>query len=700
MSETFTKRGSVAVVAFGEPPVNSLGLATRTALKAQLEAAAADARIEGIVVTGRNGLFSAGADIREFGTPLAAAPPTLHDLLGWLDASTKPVVTAIGGTCFGGGFELALACHARVAGARAALAFPEVKLGLLPGAGGTQRLPRLVGTAKALELIVSGEPQTAAKLAGFGLIDRVVDGDPLEAAVELAGALGAAGEAPRRARDVAVAAAGAAELCAQARAEALRSAPRLTAPQRCIDAVEAAQKPWDEGIAIERSLFVELIRSPESAALRHAFFAERAAGKIRDLPDDTPTRPIARAAVVGAGTMGTGIAMSFLSAGLPVALLEVDQPALERGVAKIRETFDRRLGRGQLTREQHERTLALLAPTLSNADVAGADIVIEAVFEDMAVKEKVFAKLDSVMKAGAILATNTSTLDVDRISAVTRRPYDVVGTHFFSPAHVMRLLEVVRGAATAPDVLATVMSLAKALKKVAVVAGVCDGFIGNRMLHQYGKQAGYLLEEGASPEQIDAAIEAFGMAMGPFRMGDLAGNDIGWLIRKRRYAENPSFVYPTAGDKLCELGRFGQKTGAGWYDYAPGDRAGRSSPIVASMLAEHRASLGLAPRRIDDDEIVGRLVFALVNEAAQIIDEGIAARASDVDVVYLMGYGFPRWRGGPMFYADQVGLAAVVERMRAFAAIAHGDSASWAPAPLLERLASNGASFAALDARG
>ena len=690
---SYSRQGSVAVIAFGEPPVNSLGYETRVALMRNLETAAADPAVAAIVIAGNGDMFSGGADIREFGKAAVSERPTLHEILAWLDESSKCVVAAISGICLGGGFELALTCHARVAAADAKLGLPEVKLGLLPGAGGTQRLPRLVGIARALEIIVKGNLVSAADLAGTGLLDAVVAGDPVGAAIEKAIELG--GAPPRRARDIVLDTTGAAELCDAARAASRQSAPHDRAALSCIDAIEASLKPWEEGLARERALFRELLGSEESKALRHAFFAERAAAKIDDLPAGTPTRQVANAAVVGGGTMGTGIAMTFMNARIPVRLLEVDGAALERAVQRIRSVYDSRRARGRLTPEEHERSIALLTPVLDYAALADADIVVEAVFEDMSVKESVFRTLDETMKAGAILATNTSTLDVNHIARITRRPEDVVGTHFFSPAHVMRLLEVVRGAATAPDVLATVMKLAKRLGKVAVVSGVCDGFIGNRMLHQYFKQADYMLEEGASPEQIDTALESFGMAMGPFRMSDLAGNDIGWLVRKRRYAEDPAFAYPRIGDRLCELGRFGQKTQGGWYDYEPGDRTARPSPLVDELLKTYRASLGIEARSIDAAEIVDRTIFALVNEGAKLLEEGIAARASDIDVVYLTGYGFPRWRGGPMFYADQVGLRAVEERIGAFAALPHGDPSSWAPAPLLSRLAAEGGAFCA-----
>ena len=433
--------------------------------------------------------------------------------------------------------------------------------------------------------------------------------------------------------------------------------------------------------------------TPESRALRHGFLAECAAARIDGVSESTPIRTIETVAVIGAGTMGSGIAMCFLNAGIPVSLIETDGEALDRGVARVREAYDSQVRKGKLRPEQAGQRMALLGPVLSYDAIAQADIVIEAVFEDFAVKAAVFEKLDRVMKPGAILATNTSTLDVNRLANVTRRPQDVAGMHFFTPAHVMRLLEVIRGAATGTDVLATIMRLAKTLRKVAVVSGVCDGFIGNRMLNQYVRQAGFMLEEGASPQQIDAAIEAFGFAMGPFRVGDLAGNDISWNIRKRRYLEHPDIKYPKIADRLCEMGRFGQKTGNGWYDYRPGDRKAYPSAVVTDLIARHRSASGVEPRAIDDREIVDRLVYALVNEGARILEERIAARASDIDVVYLTGYGFPKWRGGPMFHADLVGLPHVLRRMQEFAANPHGDPGFWSPAPLLLRLAGAGLPF-------
>jgi 3-hydroxyacyl-CoA dehydrogenase len=467
-----------------------------------------------------------------------------------------------------------------------------------------------------------------------------------------------------------------------------------TAPMKCLECVEAAAlKPFEEGMKVEHTLFGELLESVSSKALRHAFFAERAASKIPDVPEDTPQRSIKSAAVIGAGTMGGGITMNFINAGIPVTLLEMKQEALDRGLATIRRNYENTARKGRMTQEEVEQRMGLITPTLAYPDLAQADIVVEAVFEDMAVKKTVFETLDTTMKPGAILASNTSTLDVDQIAGFTRRPQDVIGTHFFSPANVMRLLEVVRGKATGKDVLATTMALSKKIKKVGVVSGVCDGFIGNRMIEQYSRQAGFLLEEGCTPQQVDRAIEGWGFAMGPFRMGDLAGNDVGWFIRKRRYIEKPNLRYSKTADLLCEMGRYGQKTSAGWYDYKEGDRTPYPSPVVDDMLTAERARLGITPRQVSDEEIVNRLLLALVNEGAQLLDEGIAMRASDIDTIYLTGYGFARFRGGPMFHADMIGLPKVVEIMNGFAANPNADPEFWKPAPLLARLASEGKRF-------
>jgi 3-hydroxyacyl-CoA dehydrogenase len=689
----YSLRNGVAVLAFANPPVNSLSRAVRTALVESLDRASADPAVRAIVLTGANGTFSAGADIKEFGTPAVLRPPTLLHAIAAFEASAKPVVAAIEGLALGGGLELALGCNYRVVHKDAKLGLPEVKLGLLPGAGGTQRLPRVVGIETALNVIVGGEPVPASMLARTPLIDRLVDGSLLEAAVGFAAEAGAKAGPHPRVRDRRIKEPNLQALAQFARNTVKTAFPNLPAPLACIDAVVAATLPFEEGLATERRLFTQLYTGPESKALRHVFFAERAAARIDDVPEDTPLRPIKSAAVIGAGTMGSGITINFLSAGIPVRLLEVGREALDKGVARIRETYAGQVKKRKLAQDKLEARMALLVPTLEYADIAQCDLVIEAVFEDMGIKEKVFRTLDGIMKPGAILATNTSTLDVDRIAAFTKRPQDVVGTHFFSPANVMKLLEVVRGAKTSREVLATVMKLGKTLKKTAVVSGVCDGFIGNRMLEQYFRQSQFMLDEGAGIAQIDGAIEKFGFAMGPFRMSDMAGNDISWHIRKRRYEEQPGLARAHVADRICELGRFGQKTGAGWYDYKPGDRTAYPSALVDELVAKNRAELGLTPRRIDDSEIVDRLVYALVNEGAKILEERIAQRASDIDVVYLMGYGFPLHRGGPMLYADTVGLYGVVQRMKQFAANPHADPAFWTPAPLLARLAAAGGSF-------
>ena len=689
----YQTHGAVAVLTLDNPPVNGLGQALRTALVEGIDRANADPAVKAIVLIGAGNLFSGGADIKEFNTPKASAEPTLHTLIRVAESSPKPVVAAIRGTCMGGGLELSLGCHYRVASPDAQVALPEVKIGLLPGAGGTQRLPRAIGVENALNMIVSGTSVPAAQLKGTALFDEIVAGDLLAGALAFAGKIAAKRPLPRI-RDRKAEHPNEEAFFQFARNTVGAMVKNYPAPLKCIDAVEASvSKPFDEGMKVERELFMQLIVSPESRALRHAFFGERAASKIPDVPGDTPTRKVDSVAVIGAGTMGGGIAMNFLNAGVPVTLLETKQEALDRGVATIRKNYEGTVKRGKLTAEKLESRMALLKPTLSYDDIKAADLVIEAVFEEMGVKESVFRKLDQVAKPGAILASNTSTLDVNKIAGFTKRPQDVVGMHFFSPANVMKLLEVVRGAKTAKDVLATVMQAAKKIRKTAVVSGVCDGFIGNRMVEQYLRQALFLLEEGASPQQVDAAMEKFGFAMGPFRMSDLAGNDIGWAIRKRRYQEKPNVIYSRIADRLCELGRFGQKTGSGWYRYEAGRRDALPDPVVDEMIAAYRKEKGVAPRKIGNDEIVERCVLALVNEGARILEEGIASRASDIDMVYLTGYGFPAHRGGPMLYADMTGLYNVVRTMERFAANPHGDPAFWKPAPLLAKLAAEGKTF-------
>ena len=686
-------RGRVAVVQIDNPPVNSLGHATRVEVADALELAYNDRTVAAIVITGTGKVFSGGADIREFNSPLALAEPNLHQLIDLVERAPKPVIAAINGVCMGGGLELALACHYRIATPGATLALPEVKLGLLPGAGGTQRLPRAVGVEEALAMIVSGEPISAARAVELGLVSRLVADTHFDDVLDYAAEIEAVRPMPllRHARAALPAGADRSGYFLLARERVAKEARGLPAPVACVEAVEAAvREPFDAGLDIERELFMRLVATPESRGLRHAFFAERAAARIPDVADSTPVRQVKRAAVLGFGTMGGGIAMSFANAGIPVTVYEKDAAALERGLAACRANWEASARKGKLKPEQVGKRLGLISPTLKLADLAEADLVIEAVYEDMGVKQAVFRQLDGLMKTGAILATNTSTLDVDAIAAVTRRPEDVVGLHFFSPANVMRLLEVVRGRKTSREVLATVMTLARRLRKVAVVSGVCDGFIGNRMLEQYVRQSLFLVDEGASPAQIDAALTRFGMAMGPFAMYDMAGMDIGYAIRQRRYREQPHIRYSKIADLVVEVGRLGQKTGKGWYRYEAGSRAPLPDPEIDALIARHRAEIGVSPRAISDEEIVERCLFALVNEGAHLLGEGIAQRASDIDVVYLTGYGFPATRGGPMFFAQTFGLSRMLEVMRGFAANPHADPDFWAPAPALVAAAKSG----------
>ena len=692
MAVDYTTRDGVAVITLNNPPVNGLGLSTRLGIVDGIEKASKDASVSAIVIIGAGKAFSGGADITEFNTPKAMQEPTLHTVIDVVERSAKPVVAAIHSVAMGGGLELALGAHYRVASAGAQIALPEVKLGILPGAGGTQRLPRVVGLETALNMIVSGTPVLSEKLAGTALFDKMAEGDLLAEAIAFAKQVGAKSGPHPLVRNRKIEHANAEGFIQFVRNGVTPMAKNFPAPLKCIDSVAAGVKlGFDKGLAFERECFLTLVQTPESRALRHAFFGERAASKIPDVPSDTPTRKVERVGVIGAGTMGGGIAMNFVNAGLPVTLLETKQDALDRGLATIRKNYESAVKKGRLTQEKLEERLALITPTLSYDDLGQADLIIEAVFEELGVKEQVFSKLDQVAKTGAILASNTSTLDVDKIAAFTKRPEDVVGLHFFSPANVMKLLEVVRGAKTSKDVLATVMQLAKKIKKTAVVSGVCDGFIGNRMVEQYIRQALFMLEEGALPSQVDRAIEKFGFAMGPFRMSDLAGNDIGWAIRKRRYQEKPNLTYSKIADRLCETGRFGQKTGAGWYDYKPGDRVAHPSKLVDDMIVAYSKEQGATRRKISDDEIVERLVLSLVNEGALILEEGIASKASDIDMVYLTGYGFPLHRGGPMLYADTVGLYNVERAMRKYAAQPNGDA--WKPAARVTELAAAGRGF-------
>lgn len=704
MTAEYKVHGAVAVITLNNPPVNGLGLSTRRAVIEGLNKANADAAVQAIVITGAGKAFSGGADIKEFGKESALQEPNLHTVIAQLEHSSKPVVAAIHSVCMGGGLELALGCHYRMAAPGTLVALPEVKLGLLPGAGGTQRLPRAIGVEPALNMIVSGESiqsDMLAQIPGQKLFDKLSGSAQTLAAEVLifaqeVGERHVAGNEPLPlVRDL---------QCKHPKGDAYFGFVRnmvkgmsknYPAPLKCVDAVQAATKrKFQDGLDFKRELFVNLMWTPESRALRHLFMAERATTKIADIPADTPVRNIQKVGVIGAGTMGGGISMNFLNAGIPVTILETKAEALERGVATIKKNYEAQVKKGKLKEDKYAQRMALLSTTLSYDDLKDCDLIIEAVFEELGVKEIVFKQLDAVAKPGAILASNTSTLDVDKIAAFTSRPQDVVGMHFFSPANVMKLLEVVRGKATAKDVMATVMQIAKKIKKTAVVSGVCDGFIGNRMIEQYSRQAGFLLDEGATPQQVDKAVEKFGFAMGPFRMGDLAGNDIGWAIRKRRVVEKPGMKYSASADRLCELGRFGQKTGKGWYDYQAGKRDAIPSQEVLDMIDAHRKAIGITPRKISDEEIVQRLVFSLVNEGAHILEDGIASKSGDIDMVYLTGYGFPIYRGGPMHYASELGLINVVQAMQRFAQNPHDDAKFWQPAPLLARLAAEGQRFA------
>ena len=672
----------IAVVTLDNPPVNALSTAVRTAAVAALKAADADAKVQAIVIAGAGRGFSGGADITEFGK--APVQPTLLDLLDVVEALSKPVVAAIHGVAFGGGLELSLTCHFRVADKTAQLGLPEVKLGLLPGAGGTQRLPRVVGAETALNMIVSGDPIRADAALKAGLIDELIEGDLKAGAVAFAKKIGGEKRPLVRTRDRAD------------RIEAARADPGLfdrfkaanarrfkgfIAPGKCLEAVKAAvDLPFDEGIAFERKTFVELLLGEQSAAQRYAFFAERQAAKT-DVPEDTPKIAIRKVGVLGAGTMGGGITMNFLSAGIPVTIVEVKPEALERGVGIIRKNYEATAKKGRLKPEDVEKRMGLLNPTLDFDQLADCDLVIEAVFEDMTIKKDIFARLDKVVKPGAILASNTSYLDVNEIASATSRPESVIGMHFFSPANVMRLLEVVRGAETSPEVVATAMALGKTIGKVAVLVGVCYGFVGNRMLAARQREANKLILEGARPADVDRVLTDFGLPMGPFQMADLAGLDIGWS--KERSASS------SVREILCEMGRLGQKSGHGFYDY-DADRTATPSPVAEKVIRDFAAKTGVPQREISDQEILERLVYPMINEGAKILEEKIAQRASDIDVVWINGYGWPVYRGGPMFYADTIGVKTVAERLSAYQATGGDD---YKPAALLQRLAAAGGRF-------
>ncbi|MGD9811335.1 MAG: 3-hydroxyacyl-CoA dehydrogenase NAD-binding domain-containing protein [Sphingobium sp.] len=642
----------VLIVMIANPPVNALGAAVRQGLYAAIEGAEADASVKAIVIRGGGKLFSGGADITEFGKPFVE--PGLPQVVDRIEACTKPVIAAIHGMALGGGLEVALGCHYRIAAPSAKLGLPEVKLGLLPGAGGTQRLPRIIGAEAALGIIVSGDPITAKKAAPLGLVDGLADEDTL---TQEAIAFARSKSEVRRTGDIAITAGN--DLFEDFAVKNARAVGRLEAPLACIEAVRAAaQMPLSEGQKKERALFTGLMMGRQSKALRHAFFAERAAAKIDDLPRETQPRAINRVGVIGAGTMGGGISMNFLSAGIPVTIVEMDRQALDRGTGVIRKNYEATAAKGRMTAEQVESAMALLSPTLDFDALAGCDLIIEAVYENMDIKKEIFGRLDKIVRPGAILASNTSYLDINEIAAATSRPADVVGMHFFSPANVMKLLEVVRGDKTAPDVLVTAMALGRKVGKVPVVAGVCYGFIGNRMLIPRQGEATRLLLEGATPAQVDKVHTDFGMPMGPFQMADLAGVDIGWH-------RDPSRI-ESIRDALCAKDRWGQKTRAGFYDYDD-KRKPSPSPVTQQIIEDFRARAGIAPRAISDEEITVRTLYTMVNEGALILEEGIAQRASDIDVVWLYGYGWPRWTGGPMFWANEVGLQTILAGLNTYA---------------------------------
>ncbi len=698
----FDRIEAVGVITLDNPPVNAFSLSQRIGVSEALTAGLQDPDIQAFVICGSGRMFSAGADIREFDTGVAGESPTLMDLISLIEDSPKPVVCALHGTALGGGCELSLACHSRIAIPGTRIGLPEVTLGIVPGAGGTQRLPRLIGVLPALDAIVSGKPMTAEKAHELGLVDGLADDsdDLLKISVSIAHHLSIGPEPPKKTRDRdghLLEAQNRPELFDEFRSRISRRARGFEAPFACIDCVEAATTmSFENGLAFEREVFLRCRSSNQSLSQRHAFFAEREARKVSGLGPETSQTDVRHAAVLGCGTMGTGIAMCFANAGIPVIVTESEQGMLDRGMKMIRKNYASTVSKGRMTEEEAEARLALIEPTLEFERVSAADVVIEAVFEEMELKKKIFTRLDGLCKADAILATNTSSLDVNTIAAVTGRPEQVVGTHFFSPANVMRLVEIVRGDHTSPEVLATTLTLSKQLGKVGVVVGVCDSFAANRMLYPYSRQAQFLIEEGAFPEQVDKVIYDFGFPMGPFALSDLAGIDVGWRVRQHREPSRPKHLrYSEIADRLYEMGRYGQKTRKGWYNYEEGSRIPIPDPEVVDLVVRTSKELEIDRREISDEEILQRCMYPLINVGARILEEGIAQRASDLDIVWLYGFGFPRYRGGPMFYADSVGLRHVYEVMQGFCEI-HQD---WLePAPLLERLAREDKTFAEWDA--
>jgi len=686
----------VAVVSVNNPPVNAIAKGVPEGIEAALKSAQADPSVDAIVLTGAGKTFIAGADLAEFAE--TGKGPNIHDLLVALENGPKPSVVALHGTALGGGVEIAMACNYRVAVADAQLGMPEVTIGIVPGAEGTQRLPRLVGVAKAIDMLVTAAPVKAPEALQIGLIDRVLDGDLLQGAVAFAREMAAkGGPHPKTSQkhDKLGTLETNAPLFVAGREQASKIRKNQTAPLAVLEALEAATKlPFEQGIKKERELSEASLTTPQAQALIHAFFAERAVAKIADIPKDTPTYPIRQAAIIGAGTMGGGIAMALANAGIGVRLKDSSQAALDRGMATIRKNYERSLSRGRTTKEQMEQRVALIQPQLGYAGFDQADLVIEAVYESMDLKKQIFAELDKIAKPDCILASNTSTLDVDEIASATSRPQMVVGTHFFSPANVMRLLEIVRGKATSKPVLATVLGLAKTLRKVGVLVGNAYGFVGNRMMFQYMREAQLLVEEGATPAQVDAALTNYGMAMGIFAVDDMGGLDLGSRVfQDIRKMQGPGPRMPVMLDKLVAMGRLGQKTGKGWYVYDE-NRKAMPDPEVEKLIAETAHSLGIPHRTISDGEIIERCVYSMINEGAKILDERVAHRASDIDTIYLTGYGFPGYRGGPMWYADHVGLAKILARVKEFHS-QHGEL--WKPARLLEQLAAENKTFASLD---
>ena len=690
------QHGDILLLSIDNPPVNALGVAVRRKLLEFIEAAEADPAVKAVVLLGAGRNFIGGADIREFGKP--PMPPALPDVCKRIEDCAKPVVAAIHGAALGGGLEIALSAHYRIALASARLGLPEVALGLLPGAGGTQRAPRLIGAAAALELMLSGRHASAAQAAELGLVDCLGSGDdPVAAGLAYARQLLAGGAGVRRTRDAQALADDAAQNAAigAARLETTRKSRGLFSPLKIVDAVQGAlELPFEQGLALERKLFLECLESPQSAGLVHSFFAERETAKSPETRGATP-RPVERIGIVGGGTMGAGIAVAALDAGLPVTMIERDDQALARGRANVEKVYDGQLAKGRMTPDAKAAVMALWSGSTSYDTLAGVDLVVEAVFEDMAVKKAVFAELDRVCKPGAVLATNTSYLDIDEIAASVSRPADVVGLHFFSPANIMKLLEIVVPAKVSADVVATAFDLARMLRKTPVRAGVCDGFIGNRILAVYGQAAHAMMEDGASPYQIDKALRDFGYPMGPFQVSDLAGGDIGWATRKRRAAtRDPRARYVQIADRLCERGWFGQKTGRGYYLYPDGARTGLPDPEVEAIIKQERGRAGTTPRSFTDEEIVRRYLAAMINEGANVVHQKIALRPLDVDVTFVHGYGFPRYRGGPMKFADMVGLPQILADIREFS---QEDPVFWQPSPLLVELVEKGADFASLN---